>query len=236
MGIVFYPIGMKKIIRVWDLPIRLFHWLLVVCIIGSIISVNIGGNAIQWHAYCGYAILILLVFRVTWGLVGSTHARFTNFIPSKATLFNYVSGKSQAVLGHNPLGAISVVVLLVALLIQAITGLFADDEIAFQGPLAKYVSESVMGIFSQIHEANSGLIYGLIGLHLAAIFYYQKIKGENLIKPMLVGDKEIDPSEVAKYSPTDLGQASKDGGLQRGLALLLLSLIAVAVGYLITSS
>jgi hypothetical protein len=117
-----------------------------------------------------------------------------------------------------------------------ITGLFADDEIAFQGPMAKYISETVVGIFSEIHEANSGLIYGLIAVHLAAIFYYQKIKGENLIKPMLVGDKEIDPSEEAKYSPTDLGQASKDGGLQRGLALFLLSVIAVVVGYLITSS
>ena len=227
---------MKKIIRIWDLSIRLFHWLLVICIIGSIISVNIGGNAMEWHAYCGYSILTLLIFRIVWGLVGSTHARFVNFIPSKTTLMNHLSGKSKAVLGHNPLGALSVLALILVLLIQAITGLFSDDEIAFQGPFAKYVSESVVGIFSQIHEANSSFIYVLIALHLVAIFYYQKIKGENLIKPMLVGDKEIDPSEEAKYSPTDLGQASKDGGLQRGLALFLLSVIALVVGYLITSS
>ena len=121
-------------------------------------------------------------------------------------------------------------------MIQAITGLFADDEIAFQGPFAKYVSETVIGIFSQIHEANANVIYGLIALHLAAIFYYQKIKGKNLIKPMFTGDKEIDPSEEAKYSPTVLGQASKDGGLQRGLALLLLSVVAIVLGYFITSS
>ena len=227
---------MKKIIRIWDLPIRLFHWLLVICIIGSIISVNIGGNAMQWHGYFGYSIFTLVLFRIVWGLVGSTHARFANFIPSKTTLLNHLSGKSKAVLGHNPLGALSVLALILALLIQAITGLFSDDEIAFQGPLAKYLSEAAVSIFSEIHEANSGLIYGLIALHLAAIFYYQKIKGENLIKPMLVGDKEIDPSEEAKYSPTGLGQASNDGGLQRGLALFLLSVIAVVVGYLITSS
>ncbi len=190
----------------------------------------------EWHAYCGYSILTLLIFRIVWGLVGSTHARFVNFIPSKTTLMNHLSGKSKAVLGHNPLGALSVLALILVLLIQAITGLFSDDEIAFQGPFAKYVSESVVGIFSQIHEANSSFIYVLIALHLVAIFYYQKIKGENLIKPMLVGDKEIDPSEEAKYSPTDLGQASKDGGLQRGLALFLLSVIALVVGYLITSS
>ena len=190
----------------------------------------------EWHAYCGYSILTLLIFRIVWGLVGSTHARFVNFIPSKTTLMNHLSGKSKAVLGHNPLGALSVLALILVLLIQAITGLFSDDEIAFQGPFAKYVSESVVGIFSQIHEANSSFIYVLIALHLVAIFYYQKIKGENLIKPMLVGDKEINPSEEAKYSPTDLGQASKDGGLQRGLALFLLSVIALVVGYLITSS
>jgi len=190
----------------------------------------------QWHAYFGYTILTLLIFRIVWGFVGSTHARFANFIPSKAILLNYLTGKSKAVLGHNPLGALSVVALILALLTQALTGLFADDEIAFQGPLAKYLSEATVSIFSEIHEANSGLIYGLIAIHLAAIFYHQKIKGENLIKPMLVGDKEIDPSEEAKYSPAELGQASKDGGLQRGLALLLLSVIAVVIGYLITSS
>ena len=226
---------MKKIIRIWDLPIRLFHWLLVICIIGSITSVNIGGNAMTWHAYFGYTILILLIFRMMWGLLGSTHARFANFIPSKATLLSYLSGKSKAVLGHNPLGALSVLGLLTVLLIQSISGLFADDEIAFQGPFSKYVSETAIGIFSEIHEANANLIYGLIALHLAAIFYYQKIKGENLIKPMLIGDKEIDPSEEAKYSPSDLGQTSKDGGLQRGLALFLLSVIALVVGYFITS-
>ena len=233
---MFYSIGMKKIIRIWDLPIRLFHWLLVTCVTGSIITVNIGGNAMPWHGYFGYAILILLIFRIIWGLVGSTHARFSNFIPSRVRLFDYLQGKSNSVLGHNPLGALSVLALLIVLLIQVMTGLFADDEIAFQGPLAKYVSEKTISIFSQIHEANSGVIYGLIALHLAAIFYYQKIKGENLIKPMLVGDKEIDPSEEAKYLPADLGRPSNDGGLQSGLALFLLSVIAVVVGYLVTSS
>ncbi len=227
---------MKKIIRIWDLPIRLFHWALVACIIASIISVNIGGNAMQWHAYCGYTILALLIFRIIWGLLGSTHARFANFVPGKAALVGYLSGKSKAVLGHNPLGALSVLGLLGVLLLQAITGLFADDEIAFQGPFAKYVSETVIGIFSEVHEANANLMYGLIALHLAAIFYYQKIKGENLIKPMFTGDKEIDPSEEVKYSPAVLGQASKDGSLQRGLAFLLLSVIAIVLGYFITSS
>ncbi len=225
---------MKKTIRVWDLPIRLFHWLLVLCILGSFISVNIGGNAIQWHAYFGYSVLTLLIFRIIWGFVGSTHARFASFFPNKKSILDYLQGKSPRVLGHNPVGALSVFALLFVLCIQVTTGLFVDDEIAFQGPLAKYVSSSVSSFLSEIHEGNQVVILALITIHIAAIWFYKKFKGENLIKPMISGDKEIDPSEEAKYLPTDLGRASKDGGLQRGFALLLLSLIAVVVGYFIT--
>ena len=227
---------MKKIIRVWDLPIRVFHCLLVLCIIGSVVTVNIGGNAMQWHAYFGYSVLTLLIFRMTWGFVGSTHARFVSFFPSLQNILNYLQGHAPRVLGHNPLGAISVIALLLVLSIQALTGLFVDDEIAFQGPFAKYVSNSTVSLLSEVHEWNHWLIYILITIHIAAIIYYQKFKGEDLIKPMISGDKEIDPSEEANYLPSDLGRASKDGALQRGIALVLLSLIAVAVGYLITSS
>ena len=225
---------MKKIIRVWDLPIRLFHWLLVLCIVGSLISVNLGGNAIQWHAYFGYSILTLLIFRIIWGFVGSTHARFTSFFPTKKAILEYLSGSAPSVLGHNPLGALSVFALLFALAIQVTTGLFVDDEISFQGPLAKFVPSWVSSFLSEIHEGNQVVIYTLITIHIAAIWAYKKFKGENLIKPMISGDKEIDPSEEAKYLPADLGRASKDGVLQRGFALLLLSVVAVAVGYLIT--
>jgi cytochrome b len=227
---------MKKIIRVWDLPVRLFHWLLVLCIIGSIVSVNLGGNAMEWHAYFGYSILTLLIFRIVWGFIGSTHARFISFSPNPKSILNYLQGKAPRFLGHNPIGALSVFALLLVLSIQVITGLFSDDEIAFQGPLAKYVSNSLVSIFSEIHESNQVVIYTLIAIHIAAIIYYKKFKGEDLITPMISGDKEIDPSEEANYLPSDLGRASKDGALQRGIALVLLSLIAVVVGYLITSS
>jgi cytochrome b len=225
---------MKKIIRVWDLPIRLFHWLLVLCIIGSLVSVNLGGNAMEWHAYFGYSVLTLLIFRVTWGFVGSTHARFSSFFPNHKKILDYLQGKAPRTLGHNPLGAMSVFALLFALSIQVLTGLFADDEIAFQGPLSKYVSNSFVSILSEIHESNQVVIYTLITIHIAAIVYYKKFKREDLITPMISGDKEINPSEEANYLPSDLGRASKDGGLQRGIALVLLSLIAVVVGYLIT--
>ena len=227
---------MKKIIRVWDLPIRLFHWLLVLCIIGSLVSVNFIDNAMDLHAYFGYSVLTLLIFRIVWGFVGSTHARFASFIPNHKKIVGYLQGNTTRLLGHNPLGAMSVFAILLALSVQVLTGLFADDEIAFQGPLAKYVSNSLVSILSEIHETNQVVIYTLITIHIAAIIYYKKFKGEDLIKPMISGDKEIDPSEEANYLPSDLGRASKDGALQRGLALVLLSLIALGVGYLITSS
>jgi cytochrome b len=231
---MFYPEGMKKIIRIWDLPIRLFHWLLVICIVASFITVNIGGNAMEWHARVGYCVLTLIVFRICWGVIGSHHARFVNFVPSPKGLLAYLSGKTKAGLGHNPLGALSVVGLLFSVGLQAVTGLFANDDIMFEGPFAKYVSNSTVELLTSIHYFNEKVLIILIALHLCAILYYQKFKGENLVKPMLLGDKEIDPSEEAKYLPSDLGHASKDGGLQRGFALFLLSLIAVILGYFIT--
>lgn len=225
---------MKKIIRVWDLPIRLFHWLLVLCIAGSLVSVNLGGNAIEWHAYFGYSILTLLIFRFIWGFIGSKHARFSSFIPTRRAILEYLQGSTVRVLGHNPIGALSVFALLFVLSVQVITGLFVDDEIAFQGPLAKYVPNFVVSFLSEIHEGNQVVIYALITIHISAIWFYKKFKGENLIKPMLTGDKEIDPSEEASYLPSDLGQPSKDGFMQRTIALILFSAIAIVVGYLIT--
>jgi cytochrome b len=225
---------MKKIIRVWDLPVRLFHWLLVICIVVSFVTVKIGGNAMDFHARAGYCVLALIIFRICWGLIGSHHARFINFVPSPKSLFSYVSGKTTAGLGHNPLGALSVLALMASVGLQAVTGLFANDDISFEGPFAKHVSNGMVELLTSIHYFNEKVLIILIALHLCAILYYQKFKGENLVKPMIVGDKEIDPSEEAKYLPADLGHASKDGGLQRGLALLLLSLIAVVLGYFIT--
>ena len=232
---MIYPWSMKKTIRIWDLPIRMFHWLLAACILASFITVNIGGNAMEIHARVGYCVLALIIFRVCWGLVGSYHARFINFVPSPQSFFSYVLGKSKAGLGHNPLGALSVLALIASVGLQAVTGLFANDDILFEGPFAKYVSNSTVSFLTSIHRFNETVLLVLIALHLCAILYYYKFKGENLVKPMIVGDKEIGPSEEAKYLPADLGHASKDGGLQRGLALLLLSLIAVSLGYVITA-
>jgi cytochrome b len=215
----------KQRIRVWDLPVRLFHWALAVCIILGIIFVKIGGNAIEWHAYCGYTALVLVLFRIIWGFVGSWHARFTNFIPSAQSLFAYLKGQSNGGIGHNPLGAFSVIALLLAILVQALTGLFADDDIFFQGPLAKYISNANVALLTSVHRFNQYIIFALITLHLVAIFFYQLYKKERLIEPMITGDKQIEGVNTVSESI--------DTGKQRLLALIIFLLVGVGLYYLI---
>jgi cytochrome b len=216
---------MKKVIRIWDLPLRVFHWLLAITIISGIIFVKQSGSAMVWHAYCGYLALALVLFRIIWGFIGSEHARFSSFVPSPSALFAYVRGNSFGGLGHNPLGALSVLALLFSILLQAFTGLFADDEIAFQGPLSKYVSNDLVALLTSVHRFNRYFIYGLIGLHVLAIIYYQ-IKKKDLITPMLTGDKKIDTTEQGQEIQMF---ESKDGLLQRVLGFTILFSLIVLI-------
>lgn len=176
-------------IRVWDLPTRVFHWTLVLAIVGSFISADEGGNALDWHARFGYLILSLLLFRFVWGFVGSHYAKFFNFIKSPKAVLEYLKNPVELA-GHNPLGALSVMALLGFLLLQAVTGLFASDDIAFEGPLSKYVSSDWVELLTSLHRLDESVLIGLIVLHVSAIFYYRWIKRVNLIKPMMTGDKE----------------------------------------------
>jgi cytochrome b len=222
---------MKRTLRIWDLPTRLFHWFLVICIAGAVICVNIGGNLMQWHAYFGYAALSLVLFRVLWGFIGAVHSRFATFVPNSQRLIAFLSGKVGSGLGHNPLGSLSVIALLLAVGIQASTGLFTDDDIAFQGPLAKYVPNATVSLLSSIHELNSNILFGLIGLHLVAIAYYQWVKRESILMPMIQGDKEVDVERVGNGLAASVLIASKDGALQRLTALVSLCVIALLLLY-----
>jgi cytochrome b len=192
----------------------------------GIVFVKIGGNAIQWHAYCGYTALALILFRVIWGFVGSWHARFANFIPSPSKLIAFLRGQVDGGLGHNPLGALSVIALLIVVLIQALTGLFTDDDIFFQGPFARYVSNSTVALLTSIHRFNQYLIFALVGLHIAAISYYYFVKRENLVGPMVTGDKltSIVPKSRERI----------DSSRQRMLALAIFLLIILGLYSLIT--
>jgi cytochrome b len=187
----------SKKIRLWDLPTRLFHWLLVLGVAASIVSGQLGGNLIDWHGRIGVFIVGLIVFRVTWGLLGSTYARFVQFFPTPAKLKSYLRGEWRGV-GHNPLGAFSVFGLLGLLAFQVFSGLFSNDDITFVGPLFDLVSKDLSNQLTGLHKLSSNLLFILIGLHLAAIAFYGHVKKDNLIKPMITGWKETDQGESAK--------------------------------------
>jgi cytochrome b len=187
--------GSLRRVRVWDLPTRLFHWLLVVAVLGCVITGNIKGNAMIWHMRFGLLVLALLSFRVIWGLVGGYWSRFSTFIYGPASVFAYLRGVPRSVLhtvGHNPLGAFSVFALLAILGIQVTTGLMADDEIAFSGPLATKVSAATATLMTGWHKTwGKFIILALVLLHIGAIVFYKLVKKESLVAPMVKGDKEL---------------------------------------------
>lgn len=183
-------------IPVWDLGVRFFHWALVALVITSFITAKIGGNAITYHSWSGFAILALLIFRILWGVVGGTQARFTSFIRGPAACIAYLRvmfsrERHGTTLGHNALGALSVVAMLAALLFQAISGLFVNDDIAFEGPLYKWAGKELSDKLMGWHHFNVKIIIALVVLHLAAIAFYFFYHKENLVKPMLTGVKRV---------------------------------------------
>ena len=176
-------------IKVWDLPTRVFHWSLFVAVTVALLTGLEGGNWMVWHERAGLLILGLLVFRLVWGLLGSTYARFAEFAPTPGRISAYLQGRWQG-LGHNPLGALSVFALLALLLWQASIGLFSNDDIAFNGPLYDLVSKSTSDWLSSLHRQGLWLILGLVALHILAALFYTFVRGNNLIRPMITGFKE----------------------------------------------
>jgi cytochrome b len=205
---------MQSNVRVWDLPTRLFHWALVVCVVGLVVTAYSGGNAIVWHARLGYAVASLLLFRLVWGLVGGRWSRFVSFVYSPASVWKYLRGQSHPdhLVGHNPLGAGSVFAMLFILIAQVGTGLVADDEISFTGPLNKFV-DTAKGLQATWYHKQVGqwILLGLVGLHVLAVLFHLWKKRENLIKPMLSGDKCV-PAPVTP---------SRDDAASRIAALVL---------------
>lgn len=181
---------MKVTIHIWDLPHRLFHWLLAVSVAASYITAKIGGALIDWHGRLGIFILGLLIFRIIWGFIGSTHSRFSTFFPTFSRLAAYLKGRWQGI-GHNPLGALSVIALLGTVAIQVGTGLFANDDIAFEGPLFDFVDKSFSNKLTSWHSTTFYVLLGFVVLHIVAIIFYRWVKKTNLVTPMLTGKKEI---------------------------------------------
>ena len=192
-------------VRVWDIPVRLVHWSLVLLVIVMFVTGKLGGNWLEWHKRAGFSILGLVTFRILWGFVGSHHARFVNFLRGPKAVAAYMKSatrrNSPHHTGHNPLGALSVVTMLGVLWLQAVMGLFANDDLMLEGPFAHLVGKAVSDQLTTLHKLNSTLILILIGVHLAAIafaFFYRK---ENLVKAMITGNKMLPTSAATPARP-----------------------------------
>jgi cytochrome b len=213
-------------IRVWDLPTRLFHWALTICVFGAIITVNIGGLWMEWHIRFGMAALCLIVFRIIWGFVGSRYARFTQFIKGPKGVLAYLknSNLNPPTAGHNAIGAWSVMLLLGVIGAQAFTGLFSTDDIMTQGPLNVYVSNATAETITSIHHLLSNAVIALIVVHIGAIIIYA-LRGKRLLPPMITGD--VISTQLAPNTPS-----ARDDFTLRLLALVLIVILAAGFTWL----
>jgi cytochrome b len=185
-------------VRVWDLPIRLFHWSIVILICCAWITQEF--DYMEWHVWIGYTILTLLLFRVVWGFVGSDTARFTRFLRSPMTAFRHLARIRQREpdreIGHNAAGGWMVLVMLALLGVQAGTGLFSNDDANTEGPLMHLVGKERSDWLSHIHSLNFTFIEIVIALHVLAIIAYAVLKRHDLVRPMVTGTKLL-PSDTA---------------------------------------
>ncbi len=216
----------QRQVRVWDLPTRVFHWGLVACVIGAFATIKLGQDYMPWHFRFGYAALALIAFRIVWGFAGTHYARFASFPPNPAAALRYLRAGQSNGPGHNPLGAFSVYLLLAIFLLQAVTGLFANDAIMWDGPLRHLVSDDTSEALSRLHRANEIVMYAIVGLHVAALVFYALFKGQRLIPAMITGDKFVN---AADESPQ-----AKDGTTKRLIAAVILALCGAGIAALVT--
>ena len=221
------PDGRKLRVRVWDLPTRLFHWLLLAGVVTAFISVKLGGNAMVWHGRAGTFVLSLLIFRLLWGFMGSPTAQFQSFLKGPRTVWRYIQGQTsgtsgtsgnlgtpgspgQSSIGHNPLGALSVVALLGLFFFQTLTGLGASDDIFFDGPLVQDLGSDTVSLLTSLHKSTEPFLLGLVALHVAAIIFYRLVKKTDLVKPMITGVKVLE-TDAEKPSPPETTGAKELG-------------------------
>lgn len=215
-------------VRVWDFPVRLFHWTLLVLVVFSVTTAYAGGSWMDWHMRSGYAVLALLAFRIAWGVVGTRHARFANFVRGPAAVVQYVQalggGAHPASVGHNPLGALSVLALIAVVLVQVGTGLFANDDILTEGPLAKLVSKAASDRTTTIHYWNQWALYTLVAMHVLAVLVHRVRFGDDLVRPMIVGVKRL-----------PLRFAGEDAGPTPWLRAIVVAALAAGLAWYVTT-
>ena len=211
-------------VRVWDLPTRLFHWVLLACVVGLVVTGNVGGNAMVWHFRLGYTVLTLVLFRLLWGVVGGYWSRWAQLPLAPARVWAYLRGRAHEGAGHNPLGSWSVLLMLGWLLLQVGTGLVSDDEIANAGPLSALVSGSTVSLATAWHKGPGKLVLlALVLVHVGAIVWYRVRRHQALVPAMLHGDKTL----------PETTPASRDSLGTRVLGLLLVLGCALAVRWLV---
>jgi cytochrome b len=192
-------------VRVWDLPTRVFHWSLLGCVAGAVASAQLGGTWMDWHPRFGAATLGLLVFRIVWGMAGPRYARFRSFLYAPRAVLAHLKamrGSAERHAGHSPSGALSVFALLGVLAALVLSGLFSSDSISTEGALVRFASEAAVALATSIHVKLQWLIYALVALHVAAVLAYLLIKKDDLIRPMLNGDK---PGLRAPHAADSIG-------------------------------
>lgn len=211
---------------VWDLPLRLCHWLLTVAVLGSFASHWLGPRAFAVHIACGSVVLVLVAFRIAWGFAGSRYALFAGFVRGPRAVLAYLRADRAAPshgAGHNPLGGWMVLLLLSALLVQAATGLVASDRVVEAGPLYGYLTPSASKLLTRIHHRVAVVLEIAVPLHVAAVLYFWA-RGEDLVRSMLTGRKPGRP----------LAESVVNEHLGRALLILLFAVLAL--GALILSA
>jgi cytochrome b len=213
---------LKELRLVWDLPVRVFHWLLVLTIIGLYTTAKLGTEWTPWHIRLGEFMVGMLIFRLIWGLVGPRHARFANFVKGPGSMLRYLKGGITSV-GHNPLGAGMVILMLLLLVLQVSTGLFSTDDVIYTGPYFPSVSHDLAETLTAIHHKNFNFILAAVVLHICAIVYYAFVKKERLVPAMFHGGKP------ASYVPEQEAIPSS----QLWKALIVIAVAAACVYWLV---
>lgn len=212
-------------VPIWDLPTRLFHWAIVLLIGFSWLSAE--RSWMDWHLRSGYAILTLLLFRLLWGVFGSQTARFTQFLAGPRAVLRYLAHlpkrEPDRELGHNAAGGWVVAQMLVLLLVQAGTGMFANDDILTEGPCADLVGKDTSDWLTHIHRLNFTLLEIVVGLHILAVLAYAVVKRHDLVRPMLTGRKWLPASLPAPRLRNPL--------LALGLLLIAAGMVTLVVNH-----
>ncbi|HEV3424521.1 MAG TPA: cytochrome b/b6 domain-containing protein [Paraburkholderia sp.] len=214
----------RRPVLVWDAPLRLFHWLVVLLVTAAYVTLKL--NWIDWHVRAGEALLALIIFRLLWGCFGSETARFRSFVASPAAAWRHLRHlfrrEPDLQLGHNAAGGWMVLLLLALLLLETLSGLYVNNDIADEGPLSVWVPAWAANAISTLHGLVWDVLLAAVALHVLVIALYAAVKGHNLLRPMLTGYKPLPAYMAAPRQRSAL------------LALLLLGVGAAAVMLLAT--